>query len=168
MLGRQNKVGYMKTLITLLIISNTYANNIQTAKDLKFVTTFQNYACKSFRDKASTPLEIKKTELEFTFLGISDSTRNATIDMESEDGSCKYHVYFSRKKGEKILNFESSVIEGDEECSEKKTDLDPLFEDGFRYVIKFNAYISLLFNKKVTNECLETSGNNLAEFTWEI
>ncbi|EQC43954.1 hypothetical protein [Bacteriovorax sp. Seq25_V] len=158
----------MKTLISILIISNIYALEVLTAKNQKFVTTFQNYACKSFRDKASTPTELAELDMEFTLLGVSDSTRNITMDLMSSDGSCSYHAYFSRKKGEKFLNFESSVAVGDEVCTSKKEAIDALMVNGFRYVIKFNAYISLLFMTKVNNECLETSGNNLVEFTWEI
>jgi len=158
----------LKTLAIFLIISSAFASDVQTAMDQKFVTTFQNYACKSFRDKATVPTELTDLDMDFTFLGISDSTRNVTIDMKSSDDSCAYHAYFSRKKGEKFLNFESSITVGGESCALKKASLDAIMEGGFRYVIKFNAYISLLFMTKVDNECLESSGHNLVEFAWEI
>lgn len=162
----------MKKLALIFLISTTYVFATEAspsqASDMKFVTTFKNYACKSFRDQAQRPIELSELEMDFTKLGVSASTREIIIDLVSDNGECTFNIFYTRNKGEKILNYQSSTMSGPDYCHEKTEKLIPIFENGFKYVIKFNAYISLLFMTKVQNECLETSGNNLAEFLWEI
>ncbi|WP_412471271.1 hypothetical protein [Halobacteriovorax sp. RT-2-4] len=162
----------MKTLLlTILFISNTYASDdiIPSATDMKFVTEFTTFACKSFRDKVPAPNEIAGLDISFTKLGISDSTRRIILDVESNDGQCFYSADFSRQKGFKRLDFETSYMTNTPECMVLKEQLDRYISPGFKYIIKYNAYISMLFlSKELTSVCDEISGNKLIEFQWKI
>lgn len=157
-----------KTILASLISFQAFAG-AQTASDLKFVTNFKGFTCKSYKDKVEAPVEFKELGVKLTNLGISDSTRVAIMDAQSDDGQCLYSAHFSRKKGEKILNFETSVTNNDSaRCHELAADLDEIMKPGFRYVIKFNAYLALLFGYDLESVCDQSTGNNIAEFHWEI
>lgn len=135
---------------------------------MKFITDFTNFACKSFRDKVSAPENIVDLQVEFTKLGISSSTRRVIVDVKTLDGDCLYSADYSRKKGETILTFENSYITDLKKCNELKPKLDDIMSPGFKYRIKFNAYISMLFLKKMKGQCEDISGNNLIEFQWVL
>ncbi|WP_372655730.1 hypothetical protein [Halobacteriovorax sp.] len=159
-----------KILIILLTYSSlTFASEVTPqASDMKFVTDFTNFACKSFRDKVSAPNEIVDLQVEFTKLGISSSTRRVLIDIKSLDNECHYTADYSRKKGTTTLNYEKSYINNAESCLELKNKLDEIMTPGFKYRIKYNAYISMLFLKDLDGQCESTSGNNLIEFQWML
>ncbi|MGI4991807.1 hypothetical protein ACRXCV_04220 [Halobacteriovorax sp. GFR7] len=159
-----------KLLLSFLMILTTYASGIApSATDMKFVTDFTTFACKSFRDKVAAPNEIAALNVSFTKLGISDSTRRIILDVESNDGQCFYSADFSRQKGFKRLDFETSYMTDSPNCLELKEELDRYISPGFKYIIKYNAYISMLFlTKELTSVCDEVSGNKLIEFQWKI
>lgn len=159
----------MKYILYTLLISTKILAQEPSATDMKFVTDFTTFSCKSFRDKASAPNEIAKLEVNFTKLGISDSTRRIILDVESKDGSCFYSADFSRQKGQKQLYFEGSYMTATPQCYELQAQLDYYLSPGFKYVIKYNAYISMLFlSKDLTSICDNISGNKLIEFEWKI
>lgn len=135
---------------------------------LKFVTDFTNFSCKSFRDKVSAPEEIVDLQVEFTKLGISSSTRRVLIDIKSLNNECHYTADYSRKKGTTVLNYENSYITNIPSCLSLKSKLDEIMTPGFKYRIKYNAYISMLFLKDLNGQCEDISGNNLIEFQWML
>jgi hypothetical protein len=152
--------------LILTLSFNTLAETTPSAKDMKFVTSFKNYACKSFRDQTSAPYEIAELEVEFTKLGVSADTRRAIMDIQSLDGECSYSADFSRQKGFKVLKFEASYTNDTARCLDLKGKLDEILMPGFRYVVKYNAYLSVLLNTKLTGACEEVSGHHLIEFHW--
>ncbi|PIK13778.1 hypothetical protein [Halobacteriovorax sp. JY17] len=159
----------MKTIFIILI---TYSSIITAsevspqASDMKFITDFTTFSCKSFSDKVSAPDDIVDLQVEYTKLGISSSTRRVLIDIKSLDGDCFYSADYSRIKGTTQLNFEKSYMTKTTKCSTLKDKLDEIMKPGFKYRIKFNAYISMLFLKKMKGQCEDVSGNNLIEFQW--
>lgn len=158
----------MKLKLALILFISTYVFSSQTAQDLKFVTNFKGFTCKSYQDKVTVPREFERLKANLLNLGVSDSTRLAIMDIKSNDGVCFYSAEFSRKKGEKILNFEESFVTNSPRCHEFANELDKIMAPGFRYIIKFNAYLALLFKYDLESICDETTGNNIAEFHWEI
>lgn len=159
----------MKYLLPLiLLVMQPSLSFAETASDMTFVTEFTNFACKSFRDQVSAPREIEDLGIKFTKLGIAKNTRRVIIDIESVDGLCQYSADYSRTKGEKQLRFTNSTITSDEACNELKEALDEIMEPGFKYAIKFNAYISMLFLAPVSGPCDEISGQSLIEFQWKL
>lgn len=157
----------LKKIILLTLISSSILAT-PTAQDLKFVTNFKGFTCKSFSDKVQAPVELANLGAKLVNLGISDSTRRAIMDISINNGECLYSAEFSRKKGEKILNFETSYISGSESCLSVADELDEIMKPGFRYIIKFNAFLALLFGYDLTSQCDNSTGNNIAEFHWEI
>ncbi len=159
----------MKAILIILI---TYSSIITAsevspqASDMKFITDFTTFSCKSFSDKVSAPDDIVDLQVEYTKLGISSSTRRVLIDIKSLDGDCFYSADYSREKGTTQLNFENSYMTKTIKCSTLKDKLDEIMKPGFKYRIKFNAYISMLFLKKMKGQCEDVSGNNLIEFQW--
>lgn len=159
----------MKAVLVILITYSSllYAGDISPqARDMKFVTDFTGFTCKSFSDQVSTPEDISDLQVEYTKLGISSSTRRVLIDINTLDKDCYYTADYSRKKGTTQLNFEESYITDSPKCYDLKDKLDEIMEPGFKYKIKFNAYISMLFLKDLNGQCESTSGNNLVEFQW--
>ncbi|GEM_PF-4070967 len=161
----------MKNIIILfLTFSNIVIASEQfpQATDMKFVTDFTNFSCKSFRDKVSAPDEIVDLQVEFTKLGISSSTRRVLIDIKSLNNECHYTADYSRKKGTTTLNYENSYATNTSTCLVLKNKLDEIMTLGFKYRIKYNAYISMLFLKDLNGQCEDISGNNLIEFQWML
>ena len=152
--------------LILTLSFNAFAEATPSAQDMKFVTNFTNYACKSFRDKTTTPNEIAELEVKFTKLGIAADTRRAIMDIQSVDGECTYSADFSRQKGFKALKFEASYSNDTARCLDLKDKLDELLAPGFKYQVKFNAYLSVLLNTKLTGACENVGGNHLIEFQW--
>lgn len=152
--------------LILTLSFNALAETTPSAQDMKFVTNFKNYACKSFRDQSTAPNEIIELEVEFTRLGVAADTRRAIMDIASLDGECSYSADFSRQKGFKVLNFEASYSSDTARCLDLKDKLDELLRPGFRYAVKYNAYLSVLLNTKLTGACEKVSGNHLIEFQW--
>lgn len=157
-------------LISLILMTSTFASEVTpSANDMKFVTDFTTFACKSFRDKVDAPYEIQDLNVTFTKLGISDSTRRIILDVQSNDGKCFYSADYSRQKGQKQLKFEDSYMTDAPECVELKESLDQYLSPGFKYIIKYNAFISMLFlSKELSSVCDDVSGNKLIEFQWMI
>jgi len=161
----------MRHILMAIMLYSSFASASEVApqaNDMKFVTDFTNFACKSFRDKVDAPKELAELEVEFTNLGISSSTRRAIIDVKTLDGECLYSADYSRKKGETILTFENSYMTNTPKCLEVKKNLDEIMSEGFRYRIKYNAFISMLFLKKLSGQCDDVSGNHLIEFQWML
>lgn len=164
----------LKSLLSFLFLAITLcsvsaSDLAPSANDMKFVTDFTTFACKSFRDKVEAPYEVQDLEVQFTKLGISGSTRRIILDVESSDGECFYSADYSRQKGQKQLKFEKSYMTNTPECLDLKDSLDRYLAPGFKYIIKYNAYISMLFlSDELTSVCDEISGNKLIEFQWMI
>lgn len=162
----------MKSILSLLLLlANfaTYAANSPSATDMTFVTDFTHFSCRAFQGQApAAPKEIEELGIKFTKLGIAKNTRRVIIDIESQDGACSYSADYSRKKGEKQLRFENSSMTDSESCSQLKEDLDEIMRPGFKYAIKFNAYISMLFLANLTTECEVLGGNALIEYQWKL
>lgn len=159
----------MKMILAILFSLSAYASpqNTPKADDMKIITRFTNYACKSFRDKSKAPDQINDLKVEIIKMGIASNTRRAIIDVKSLDKKCTYHADYSRQKGFTVLNFEDSSITPDSpRCLELKANLDEIFFPGFKYIIKFNNYVSMLFLKDLTGPCDDVSGNHLIEFAW--
>ncbi len=159
---------YSLMLAIALFATHTFAQVAPSASDMTFVTEFTNFACKSFRDQANAPAEIEKLQVKFTKLGIAKNTRRAVIDIESEDGQCFYSADYSRQKGEKQLRFQASYITNSALCQDLKVELDKVMAPGFKYAIKFNAYISMLFLAELSSECEDIGGNALIEYQWKL
>lgn len=157
-------------LVTLSLFSSTHAEDkVPVASDMKFVTDFTGYACRPFTDNAEAPKEIADLGVQFTKLGISSNTRRVIIDIQTIDDECAYSADYSRQKGFKVLDFENSYITDTPRCQELKLRLDEIMAPGFKYAIKFNAYISLLFMKEgLTSECESTTKLRLVEFEWKL
>ncbi|WP_374032191.1 hypothetical protein [Bdellovibrio bacteriovorus] len=153
--------------LILFISFEASAEGNPKADDMKFVTNFSNFACKSFRDKSEAPDQIKELGVKFTKAGVASDTRRAILDVHSVDEECVYSADFSRQKGFKVLHFEASYVSPESaRCLQLKGQLDEIMKPGFKYAVKFNNYVSMLFLKELTGPCDEAGGNHLIEFAW--